>query len=112
MTDLLRSVGQGEAQARVNADAALDRQVWDQQAAVRKEMQERLASYKSEKKKLRAKRTLHARVCAHARVCMTSCGALCAAVLSCILCACCCVAFCNRIFACHEHSVCQCVVRP
>ena len=60
MTDLLRSVGQGEAQACVNADAARDRQVWDQQAAARKELQEQLASF----------------------------------------------------FACHEHSVRQCVVRP
>ena len=61
MIDLLWSVGQGEAQARVNADAARDRQVWDQQAAARKELQERLASYKAEKKKLRAKRTRKAK---------------------------------------------------
>ena len=35
--------------------------MWDQQAAARKELQERLASYKAEKKKLRAKRTRKAK---------------------------------------------------
>ena len=56
VTDMFRPVTQAVAQDRVDAGAARDRLLWDEQAAERKQLEEQLAAHKAARRALRVRR--------------------------------------------------------
>ena len=53
VTDMFRPVTQAVAQNRVDAGAKRDRQLWNEQAAERQQLEEQLAAHQAEKRRMR-----------------------------------------------------------